>query len=111
MTIYPLSGCDEVPSLRSDSAKSDPISLGRMMRQPEVGQGGQVDEKTRTPGSALAQIGAGINAGQRVKSPLRSGDAPPLMRNHPVQHTSAGTSEKTLKSRHGIPPSSPGISV
>ena len=29
----------------------------------------------------------------------------------PVQHTATGTSEKILKSGHGVPPSSPGISV
>jgi|HubBroStandDraft_2_1064218.scaffolds.fasta_scaffold237128_2 hypothetical protein len=38
MTIYPLSGCDEVPSLRSDSAKSDPISFGGMTRHSEKGR-------------------------------------------------------------------------
>jgi len=37
--------------------------------------------------------------------------APPLMRDQPVQHTAAGTSENTLKSWHGAQPSSPGISV
>jgi hypothetical protein len=32
-----LSRCDEVPSRRSDSGKLNPISFGRITRQPEVG--------------------------------------------------------------------------
>ena len=48
---------------------------------------------------------------ERAKSPLRLGDAPPLMRDQPVQHIAAGTSGKTLKSWHGAPPSSPGTSM
>ena len=62
--------------------------------------------------STIAQIGRRYKRGmERVKSALRLGDAPPLMRDQPVQHNAAGTSGKTLKSWHGAPPSSPGISV
>lgn len=67
---------------------------------------------TQTGKVPLRRLGTGIKCGiERVKSPLRLGDAPPLMRDQPVQHTAAGTSGKTLKSWHGAPPSSPGISV
>src|SRR6202041_1218881 len=68
--------------------------------------------KTQTGKVPFAQSGRRHSRGiERVKSPLRLGDAPPLMRDQPVQHTATGTSEKILKSGHGVPPSSPGISV
>ena len=73
---------------------------------------GQLDEKRANRESSLAQIGRRHKRGiERVKSPLRLGDAPPLMRDQPVQHTATDTSEKILKSGHGVLPSSPGISV
>ena len=71
-----------------------------------------LDGKSANRESAIAQIGRQHERGiERMKSPLRLGDAPPLMRDQLVQHTAARTSGKTLKSWHDAPPSSPGISV